>query len=199
MDGSEGVLGIPFWSPDSRYVAFGTDSKLKKMEAAGGPAQTLTAVAANVVGGLWTLEGKIVFGQFSAGSESGLREWRYGHIHEWGGRSADDNSVGAPGRQTFCVWRQGRGLHCLFGRWFSGDAAAHPSGPYSVAYTPAPSSKQGYLLFVRAVAGPGPGPRTGTLMAQPFDPRRNELAGDATPIAENVRPRAASLFPRREC
>ena len=55
-----------------------------------------------------------------------------------------------------------------------------------VAYTPAPNSKQGYLLFVRGAANSGVGFSTGTLMAQPFDPRRNELAGDAVPIAENV-------------
>jgi hypothetical protein len=56
----------------------------------------------------------------------------------------------------------------------------------AVAYTPAPNSKQGYLLFVRGATVLGAGSATGTLMAQAFDPRRNELAGDAVPIAENV-------------
>jgi hypothetical protein len=63
LDGTEGVLGLPFWSWDSRYIAFGTDGKLKKIEAAGSPAQTLCAVSATVAGGIWTSDGKIVFGQ----------------------------------------------------------------------------------------------------------------------------------------
>jgi eukaryotic-like serine/threonine-protein kinase len=60
-----------------------------------------------------------------------------------------------------------------------------------VAYAAAPNSKQGYLLFVRGATG-GP-TNTGTLMAQPFDPRRNEPAGDAVPIAENVGPTGFSV------
>ena len=99
MEGSEGVQGIPFWSPDSRYVAFGTDAKLKKIEAAGGPAQTLTAVTFTVVGGVWTPEGKIVFGQSSAApTQSGVGERRCGHTHPWAGRPVGSDSVGAPGR-----------------------------------------------------------------------------------------------------
>ena len=43
------------------------------------------------------------------------------------------------------------------------DAAAHPAGPVLlVAYTPAPNSRDGYLLFVRGVgvaeAGTTPAP-----------------------------------------
>ena len=61
LDGTEGANGVPFWSPDSRFIAFGTsDGKLKKIEAAGGPAQIL-ADAAGVYGGFWTTDGRIVF------------------------------------------------------------------------------------------------------------------------------------------
>src|SRR5207248_134861 len=61
-------------------------------------------------------------------------------------------------------------------------------GGISMASLDAPESKlllkavssaayaQGYLLFVRE----------GTLMAQPFDTKRLEMAGDAIPIAEQV-------------
>ena len=44
LDGTDGVNGLPFWSWDSRYVLFGADGKLKKIEAAGGPAQTLCTI-----------------------------------------------------------------------------------------------------------------------------------------------------------
>ncbi|MBZ5579744.1 MAG: hypothetical protein LAP40_24575 [Acidobacteriia bacterium] len=43
-------------------------------------------------------------------------------------------------------------------------------------YVPSPQGRAGYLLFLRE----------GALMAQPFDARRLELAGDATPVAEHV-------------
>ena len=190
MDGSEGALGIPFWSPDSRYVAFGAEAKLKKMEVAGGPAQSLTTVSAAVVGGLWTPEGKIVFGQ-SAPTVAN-------QVPASGGTAAPVEGVGGLVLATPSALPDGK--HFVFG---GGDGiyihsleAGTKEMPRrilqdnsGVAYAAAPNSKQGYLLFVRAGAGAGAvggGPRTGTLMAQPFDPRRNELSGDAVPIAENV-------------
>ena len=46
----------PFWSPDSRYIGFFADGNLKKIEATGGPAVTLCAVAENM-GGTWNRDG----------------------------------------------------------------------------------------------------------------------------------------------
>jgi Tol biopolymer transport system component len=40
LDGTEGV-GRPFWSPDSRYLAFFANGQLKKVLASGGPSQLL--------------------------------------------------------------------------------------------------------------------------------------------------------------
>ena len=40
LPGSEGAY-YPFWSPDSRWIGFFSESKLKKIEASGGPAQTI--------------------------------------------------------------------------------------------------------------------------------------------------------------
>jgi Tol biopolymer transport system component len=189
LDGSEGALGIPFWSPDSRYVAFGADTKLKKMEAAGGPAQTLTTVSAAVTGGVWTPSGKIVFGQ-SAPTVTN-------QVPASGGTATALTGIGNLVLAAPSALPDGK--HFVFA---SGDGVYIDSleegskemprrilqDTSSVAYAPAPNSKQGYLLFVRTGGGSGigPGTRTGTLMAQPFDPRRNELSGDAVPIAENV-------------
>jgi serine/threonine protein kinase len=51
---------LPFWSPDSRSLGFFARSKLRKIDAAGGPAQTL-ADASVPFGGTWNRDGVIVF------------------------------------------------------------------------------------------------------------------------------------------
>jgi Tol biopolymer transport system component len=51
---------FPFWSPDGRFLAFFADGKLKKMEVAGGPVQTLCD-APSGRGGTWNRDGVIVF------------------------------------------------------------------------------------------------------------------------------------------
>jgi Tol biopolymer transport system component len=52
---------FPFWSPDSRFLAFFTaDGKLKRIEASGGSLQTICD-AERGVGGTWNRDGTIVF------------------------------------------------------------------------------------------------------------------------------------------
>src|SRR5262249_41979626 len=55
------VAAYPFWSPDSRYIAFFAGGKLKKIPVNGGPAQTLCD-ASGGRGGTWNREGVILFG-----------------------------------------------------------------------------------------------------------------------------------------
>src|SRR5207247_7787033 len=59
LAGTEGA-SLPFWSPDSRFIGFFANGKLKKIDAAGGPPQTLCN-APNGRGGTWNREGVIVF------------------------------------------------------------------------------------------------------------------------------------------
>jgi Tol biopolymer transport system component len=51
---------FPFWSPDSRDIAFFSDGKLKRINTAGGSLQTICEVAFGL-GGSWNPEGVIVF------------------------------------------------------------------------------------------------------------------------------------------
>lgn len=50
----------PFWSPDSLFIGFFADGKLKKIAVAGGPAQSLCDVPYGR-GGTWNRDGVIVF------------------------------------------------------------------------------------------------------------------------------------------
>ncbi len=56
---------LPFWSPDSRWVGFFSEGKLKKIPVAGGPVQVLADVA-DAFGGSWGTDGSIIFGKLSS-------------------------------------------------------------------------------------------------------------------------------------
>jgi hypothetical protein len=58
--GTEGGA-FPFWSPDSRWIAYFARDRLVKMPASGGPGQTLCDTAQGV-GDAWSRDGVIVFG-----------------------------------------------------------------------------------------------------------------------------------------
>src|SRR5205823_4825857 len=51
---------LPFWSPDSKFIAFFADGKLKKVAAEGGPVQVICD-APSGRGGTWGRNGDILF------------------------------------------------------------------------------------------------------------------------------------------
>ena len=62
--GTQGAR-LPFWSPDSRFIGFFADGRLKKIEVIGGPVQTL-GDAPHALGGAWNRDGVILFGRHPA-------------------------------------------------------------------------------------------------------------------------------------
>jgi len=60
------ITNRPFWSPDSRSIAFFHDSKLKKIALAGGSAETLCDAPGNS-GGTWNRDGVILFSAARSG------------------------------------------------------------------------------------------------------------------------------------
>jgi eukaryotic-like serine/threonine-protein kinase len=62
---SIGPAGLPpfFWSPDSRYVAFGVGGKLEKIDTAAGEPQAICDIHGAAVGGSWNRDGVILFSQ----------------------------------------------------------------------------------------------------------------------------------------
>jgi serine/threonine protein kinase/Tol biopolymer transport system component len=171
LAGTDGA-SFPFWSPDSRFIGFFADGKLKKIDAAGGPAITL-ADAGLARGGTWSQDGVIVFCPSSSITPL-LR------VSAAGGAVTTVSSE--PGTLP---WFLPDGKHFLFQ-----DAIVATNGQRSIRVASLDGSKskllgtastnalyaQGHLLFVRQ----------GTLMAQPFDAGRLETTGEPVPVAEQV-------------
>src|SRR4029453_2245166 len=57
---SGGGAGLPFWSPDSRFIGFFAQGKLKKIDVNGGRPQELCD-ASNGQGGTWNRDGTILY------------------------------------------------------------------------------------------------------------------------------------------
>ena len=189
LPGTEGA-NRPFWSPDSRYVAFGStaDKALKKIDVLGGPPVTITPLADTFQGGSWNAEGVIIFADNS-------RQSPIMKVSNGGGTPVPASSVEKDkdilGHRS--PWFLPDGRHFVY-------LAPHTSGPNALrigslddASTPgkevadADSNgqfSQGHLLYLRS----------GTLMAQPLDVDRLETTGDARAIAEGI---PTSLQPGR--
>jgi len=174
--GTEGAAH-PFWSPDGRFVGFIALGKLKKIDTTGGPPQTLCD-AGEDRGGTWNRDGVILFAPISGGplyrvSAAGgmatqlttLDPSRQENAHRWPVFLPD-------GRRFLYVVRSGNPDYTgIYVRSLDSDDSRRLVGAYSsVAYVP-PN-----LLYVRGE----------TLMAQPFDASRLELAGEPFPVVEQV-------------
>jgi Tol biopolymer transport system component len=179
----------PFWSPDSKFIAFqGGDGKLKKLDVSGGPSQTLCDLPGVAVGGSWNRDGDIIVGN----TEGGLLR-----VRETGGVAAPLTALDASKKEEFHVLPSflPDGRHFVYvrvspsspeaGGTYIGTLDAKPDEqsaqrvlPYGVGmtYAPANDSRRGSLLFVHE----------GTLVAQPFDAKRLALAGNPVPVAERV-------------
>ena len=180
LDGTEGA-NLPFWSPDSRFIGFFVEGKLKKVEASGGPPFTLCE-APGGRGGTWNRDGTIVFSPFFSTSLY--------RVSASGGVSTQVTTLDYSRNESTHRWPSflpdGRHFLYLAGNPFT--SSINPTNSIMIGSLDSKETKflfrnhsnaifaSGHLLFLR----------TNTLMAQPFDPKRLELVGDAIPIAEHV-------------
>jgi serine/threonine protein kinase/Tol biopolymer transport system component len=185
LPGTEGGQS-PFWSPDSRYVAFAAGAQLKKIDTTGGPPETLCTVPGGAAGsGSWNRDGTIVFGSWGGGSGGPL--WK---VSQAGGPATALTEVNTSKGELYHTWPTflEDGTHFLYFRSGPADTAGLYVG--SLDTTPAEQSQtrilanqltatyaNGHLFFMRA----------STMMAQPFDSRRLQLAGDPVAIADTIR------------
>jgi eukaryotic-like serine/threonine-protein kinase len=177
----ESYATYPFWSPDSRSLAFFSDGKLRRIDVAGGPA-TVICDASEPRGGTWNEDGTIVFNP----------HWREGlyRVSAQGGKpellTKPDEKLGETTHRYPVFLPDGEHYLYLAGTHLD-DEKSERNAIY-IASLKSNGRKlllrarsnvlhsAGHLLFVRG----------NFLLAQPFDSDDLELAGEPRQLAKDV-------------
>src|SRR6266850_1021175 len=169
LAGSENALE-PFWSPDSRSIAFGSNGKLKRSDLAGGGNAQVLCDAARLVGGTWNKDGIIVF---APDYRTALMQ-----VSAQGGEPKpvamkfDDQTAESHRYPDFLP----DGRHFLFRRDPKGIWAGSLDSPETkqvlAEVSPFVYAQPGWLVFVRNDA----------LVAQAFDAAKIAFSGEPVPI-----------------
>jgi Tol biopolymer transport system component len=179
LPGTEGASN-PFWSSDSRYIAFGAASQiLKTVDASGGPTQTLCeGCANNILGvGTWNAEGTILLG-----SLAGVQR-----VSATGGPATTITRLDTARAETAHggPWFLPDGRRFLY---FAASAQPKNRAIYAGsldsdlrtlvvnADSMAQYAPPGYLVYQRQ----------GTLLAQAFDVETLTVKGEAVRLAEQI-------------
>jgi eukaryotic-like serine/threonine-protein kinase len=177
LAGTDEAISL-FWSPDSRWIGFFAGGKLKKIEAAGGPAQILCD-AVDGRGGTWSRDGVIMF---TPHPQAALFR-----VSAAGGVPLQVTELDSAGGENSHRWPSflpdGRQF-LYYGR------SSHPEN--SGIYVASLDSKERKLLVATESSGQYASPdrllflRERTLMTQQFDVSRLKLTGEPIPIADQV-------------
>ena len=176
LPGTEGA-SYPFWSPDSRFIAFFAGGKLKKIDTTGGVPQVLCPAGAGR-GGAWNPDGIIVF--VGQGNSPISRISASGGVVTAATTFDPDQAVIGQSWPQFLP----DGRHFLY---FQRSSKPEHRGVHVTALDSSSSTRilesdgmavyaSGHLLFVR----------DGTLFAQAFDDRALQTSGDPVRIGDHV-------------
>jgi eukaryotic-like serine/threonine-protein kinase len=169
----------PFWSPDSRSIAFFANGKLKRLEIEGGPPVTICD-APDARGGSWSRNGTIVFAPTFT---SGLVQ-----VPASGGTPTEVVKLDSSKYTTYrWPWFLPDGDHFLYlaanhmlpTSADTGIFLASLNGHENRFLRPSLSNAiyvSGYVLFLRG----------NSLMAQPFDASAGKLDGNPTVVHDGV-------------
>jgi eukaryotic-like serine/threonine-protein kinase len=172
---------VPIWSPNSRFVAFQSGSKLKKIDITGGPSQPICDTSVMALGGSWNRDDILIFGT----RETGIMK-----VPAAGGDCTQVTTTGGRNEvHTFPTFLPD-------GRHFFYLKAPEGSGIYigSLDAVPERQSTERILATAHmAVYAPDAGDggrllfmREGNLLCQQFDEQRLRLQGEPFPVAEQV-------------
>ncbi len=177
LAGTDGAAD-PFWSPDSRSLAFFADARLKRIDRSGGPVQTLCDALA-VRGGTWNRNGDILLGGLHqverVADTGGVASNLPGH------RVTESFPTFLPDGRHYVATRSADAGSAQAGVWLSSMDTPDllrilPDVSNSEVVDPPSGSRVGAILFTR----------DGTLMALPFDMKKLAATGDAYPIAQGI-------------
>jgi len=174
--------GHLFWSPDSRYIAYFADGKLKKVAIEGGTPQTICN-APGLARGTWGSNGAILYTEWQT-SHAGLFR-----VSASGGAPTPVKLIGengAPVLDADWPYFLPDGEHFLFysgSSIYAGSVRTLTGKRLSSAESRAEYSS-GYVLYIR----------DGNLVAQRFDENRLQLNGDPLPLASGVHHRETTGY-----
>ncbi len=170
LQGTEDAT-YPFWSPDSKYLGFVADRKLKKIAVTGGEAQTLADHAAGR--GDWSASGTILFV-----NEHGIA---IEQVSATGGDSSTALTHGSDEYGVNSAWFLPDGKHFLYTGYrvnapsrIKVGTLGKPDSNVVITEGAAPKFSSGHLVFVRG----------GKILAQPINPDTFKLSGDSQVLGE---------------
>jgi DNA-binding winged helix-turn-helix (wHTH) protein/Tol biopolymer transport system component len=184
LAGTEGAT-FPFWSPDSRHLAFFADSKLKKLDVASGVIETICP-AGTGLGGDWNQQGVILFcnGEGAALSRVNVEGGAVGGQPEAltvlaQGETNHNFPAFLPDGKHYLFQAHGGAKPGIYvGSLDSPDRKLLlPLSADSANSTRAVWASPGYLLYAL---------NRNMLLARAFDADRLELRGEAVRVADNV-------------
>jgi serine/threonine protein kinase/Tol biopolymer transport system component len=170
----------PFWSPDSRSIAFFAGGAIRRLDVASGSVRTVCECAPSPRGGSWSVRGEILFtpdpnaGIMKVGIDGGAVE----------AVTKVDPSI-PDASHRFPQWLPD-GKHFLYTLWTNSASAMKTSGGVYVASVDGKTAPRKILDDASSATFVPTGWllvfRNGAMVAVPFDPATFETGSEALPV-----------------